>query len=73
MLRSTRAWSRPAALGDIRSDRKKLWRAESAAEVIGPVDSGERIMAKKGASSVVNGISRRSVDDKHKVKASTRH
>jgi hypothetical protein len=33
----------------MRPQTKKLCRAESAAEVIGPVDSGERIMAKKGA------------------------
>jgi hypothetical protein len=31
---------------------KKLWRAESAAEVMGPVDKGDRIMEKKGARRV---------------------
>jgi hypothetical protein len=34
----------------MRPQTKKLCRAESAAEVIGPVDSGERMIAKKGAS-----------------------
>jgi hypothetical protein len=34
---------------------KKLCNAESAADVMGPVDKGDRIMAKKGANKVGNG------------------
>lgn len=41
--------------GDMIPQRKKLWRDESAAEVMGPVESGERMMAKNGDRSVVNG------------------
>lgn len=35
--------------------RKKLWRDESAADVIGPVEKGERIIAKNGERRVVRG------------------
>jgi hypothetical protein len=43
-------------VGDIIPDTSRLCRAESAMDVIGPVESGERMIAKKGASKVGSGI-----------------
>lgn len=61
LLSSERACPRPIELGLIRSHRKKLCRDDRAADVIGPVDSGDRIIAKKGARSVVSGKDRMSI------------
>jgi hypothetical protein len=55
LLSSTKAVSREREPEDMRPQTKKLCRAESAAEVMGPVDNGERIMAKKGANKVGKG------------------
>jgi len=49
LLSSTRTVSKDVELTEMRPQTKKLCRAESAADVIGPVDNGERIIAKKGA------------------------
>lgn len=43
----------------------KLWREDRADEVIGPVDNGERIMAKNGARSRVKGMDLRSKPGQH--------
>jgi hypothetical protein len=48
------ALSRETELAEMSPQTKKLWRAESAAEVIGPVDRGDRMMEKKGARRVCN-------------------
>ena len=56
LLSSASADSKFTELGEMSPQRKKLCSDESAAEVMGPVDSGERIIAKNGASSVVSGI-----------------
>lgn len=42
---------------------KNLCNAESEADVMGPVDNGERIIAKNGPSSVGNGTSVMSICD----------
>jgi hypothetical protein len=47
--------------GETRPQVKKEWRDDSAAEVIGAVDVGERMRARKGDKIVVRGMSRRSV------------
>lgn len=52
--------SRPTGLADIRPQTKRLWRAERAADVMGPVDKGERIMEKKGFRITERGKERRS-------------
>lgn len=39
----------------MRPQTKKLCKADRAADVIGPVDNGERIMAKNGVKRVGNG------------------
>ena len=61
LLSSLRQASREIAPGRIRSHWKKLCNDERAAEVIGPVDNGDRIMAKKGPIRVVRGNDRMSV------------
>ena len=61
LLSSLSAGSKPMAPGQMRSHWKKLCSAERAAEVIGPVESGERMIAKKGARSDVSDIERKSV------------
>jgi hypothetical protein len=35
---------------------KKLWRDDKAADVMGPVDSGDRMRAKNGVSIVGSGM-----------------
>jgi len=49
LLRSTRACSRPIEVGAMSPQMKKVWRADNAADVIGPVERGDRIIAKNGA------------------------
>ena len=49
LLSSVRAASNDTELIEMRPQTKKLCRAESAADVMGPVERGERMMAKKGA------------------------
>lgn len=56
LLSSTRAVSKDTASGEMRPHTKKWWRECSAEEVMGPVDSGERMMAKNGARSVGRGM-----------------
>jgi hypothetical protein len=51
LLSSTSVGSKDSEVADIRLQTKKLWRAESAADVMGPLDRGERIRAKKGPIS----------------------
>jgi hypothetical protein len=55
LLSSTKAVSRERDWEDMRPHTKKLCKEASAADVMGPVDKGDRMMAKKGASKVVNG------------------
>ena len=56
LLSSARTGSRSEASGEMNPDTKKVWIAANAAEVIGPVDSGERIKAKKGDNRDVSEI-----------------
>lgn len=51
LLISANAISRDIDFGLIKSHTKKLCNEDRAAEVIGPVDSGDRIIAQNGASS----------------------
>jgi hypothetical protein len=53
---SARAISSDEESGAMTPAWKNVCRAERAADVIGPVDSGERMIAKKGARTVVRGI-----------------
>lgn len=55
LLNSVRALSKPTEFAVIRPETKKLCKAERAVEVMGPVDSGERMIAKKGAKRVGSG------------------
>lgn len=55
LLNSVRALSKPTEFTVIRPETKKTCKAERAVEVIGPVDSGERIIEKKGAKRVGSG------------------
>ena len=48
------AWSE-TEVEQKRPHRKKLWRDVSAVEVMGPVDNGERMMARNGERSVLRG------------------
>jgi hypothetical protein len=52
-------------LGEMIPAMKKACREERAAEVMSPVDSGERIMAKKGARMIVSGSVLRSKGNEH--------
>jgi hypothetical protein len=56
LLSSAIPCSRDTESEDMMPTTKKLCKEDSALEVIGPVDSGDRIMAKNGARSVVNGM-----------------
>jgi hypothetical protein len=47
-------------VGEMRPQVKKEWRDDSAAEVMGTVDVGERIRARKGDKIVGRAMSRRS-------------
>jgi hypothetical protein len=49
LLSSTRACSSAIELEEMSPQTKRLCNADRAAEVMGPVDKGDRIMAKKGA------------------------
>ena len=64
MLSSARATSRSFELALTNPVTKNVCKADSAAEVIGPVESGERMIAKKGLNSVVSGRSSRSTEVK---------
>lgn len=55
LLNSVSAGSNDIEFADIRPQAKKLCRDESAVDVIGPVDKGDRIIAKKGAKRVGSG------------------
>jgi hypothetical protein len=55
LLSSIRAGSSDGAFKEMRPQTKKLCRDERAAEDMGPVDNGDRIMEKKGDRRVVNG------------------
>ena len=57
LLKSIRACSRFGEPGRIRPQTKMPCKDESAVEVIGPVDRGERMMAKKGARRIVRSTS----------------
>lgn len=48
LLNSARATSSAGDSDEMSPFTKKLWRDESAVEVIGPVESGDLRMAKKG-------------------------
>ena len=55
LLNSVRALSKPTEFAVIRPETKKTCKAERAVEVMGPVDSGERMIEKKGAKRVGSG------------------
>lgn len=55
LLNSVSTTSRDTESEDIRPQTKKLCRDERAVDVIGPVDKGDRIIAKKGAKRVGSG------------------
>jgi hypothetical protein len=55
LLNSVNAASRDTELEDIRLQTKKLCRDERAADVMGPVDKGDRMIAKNGAKRVGKG------------------
>lgn len=55
LLSSRRATSRATELGEMRPQVKNLWREERAADVMGPVERGDRMIAKKGPSIVGRG------------------
>lgn len=63
LLRSLSAGSRAKASGWSRPHWKKVCSDVSAADVMGPVESGERMIAKKGPRRVVTGIVCRSAGD----------
>lgn len=63
LLRSLSAGSRANASGVNRPHWKKVCSDVSAAEVMGPVESGERMIAKKGPRRAVSGIVCRSAVD----------
>jgi hypothetical protein len=56
LLRSASATSAESAVGEMSPHANKLCNEDNAADVMGPVDRGERIMAKNGANSSVSGI-----------------
>ena len=60
-LSSIKAASKQREVGDISPQTKKLCKAERDADVMGPVDRGDRRIAKNGASSSVKSICRMSV------------
>ncbi len=55
-LSSTKAASKQREVGDISPHTKKLCKADRDAEVMGPVDKGDRRIAKNGVSSSVKSI-----------------
>jgi hypothetical protein len=55
LLNSVSATSKDTEVGDIRPQTKKQCNDEIAADVMGPVDKGDRIIAKNGAKRVGNG------------------
>lgn len=55
LLNSVNALSNPTEFAVMRPEANKLCKAERAVEVMGPVDSGERMIAKKGAKRVGSG------------------
>lgn len=55
MLSVTRAVETSGDVGLMIPDMKKLRREASAVEVMGPVDNGERMIARNGFSRAVNG------------------
>ena len=57
------AVSKDMEWGLMRPHKKKLCKADNAAEVIGPVDRGERMMAQKGASNSGNGTDSTSIKE----------
>ena len=59
-LSSARAFSTDGESNVIKPDRNIECNEDNAADVIGPVDSGERMIAKKGDKREVNGMSRMS-------------
>jgi hypothetical protein len=61
LLRSVRAVRRSGDEGETRPQVKKEWMDDSAAEVMGAVDVGDRMRARNGDKIVVRGMSRRSV------------
>lgn len=60
LLSSIKAASSALDSGEIKPHMKKLCNADSAAEVMGPVDNGERRIEKKGARSSGSSVSRTS-------------
>lgn len=63
-LSSASAESRSTVEGDMRPQTKKLCNAERDADVIGPVDRGDRMMAKNGARMVLRDSFPTSMGDK---------
>jgi hypothetical protein len=55
VLNSAKAALRFGDAGDIMPETNRLWSADKAAEVMGPVDNGERIIAKNGERIVGSG------------------
>lgn len=62
LLNSVRAWSREGECAVMRPQTKKLCSADSAVDVIGPVDKGDRMIAKKGDNKVGSGRLSTSLD-----------
>lgn len=60
LLRSINATSIASDSGKIKPHMKKLCIADNAADVMGPVDSGERSIEKKGARRSGSAVSRTS-------------
>lgn len=72
LLSSLRQASKDTEVGPRRQHWKKLCSEVKAADVIGPVERGERMIAKKGASSVVEGSNLISVKDRYHNKTRNR-
>ena len=64
LLNSFKTASMDGESGENRPQAKKLCSAESADEVIGPVDKGDRRIAKKGARRSVRSACRISINVK---------
>jgi hypothetical protein len=59
-LSSVRAFSTDSESNVIKPDKNRECNEDRAVDVIGPVDNGERMIAKKGDSSEVKGMVRMS-------------
>ena len=58
---------------NLETDTKKEYKEVRAAEVMGPVDKGDRIMDRNGAKRVVNSIWSMSVDCVRKISRGLEH